>query len=199
MTAERNTLQATVREPGSKGSVRTVRRAGLVPGVAYGHEVKDLVVSVDPVELERVLRTEYAYNAVFNLEVEGQGTHQVMVRELQFNSVKRVVTHVDFIVVRDGDTLNIEVPVEATGRSKGVAMGGRLDIVRRTVLVSTSVAAMPTVIEHDVTALDIGEQVYIDEMIAPEGSSFVVNNRYPVIRVVRRRGAKAAGEEDSAD
>lgn len=198
MTAVTNTLKATVREPGSKGSVRSVRRSGLVPAVAYGHDVKDVVISVCPAELERVLRTEYAYNAVFNLEIEGQGTHQVMVRDLQFNSVKRVVTHVDFLVVRDTDMLNVEIPVVTTGRSKGVAMGGRLDVVRRSVLVRTSVSAIPVQVEHDVTNLNIGDQVNIDEMTAPEGTEFVFNNRYPVIRVARRRGAKAGTEEAEA-
>lgn len=191
MSQEQNVLKAVTREAGSKGQARRVRVEGLVPAVVYGHGVQDLSVSVDPGELERVLRTEYAYNAVFTLAVEGGASHQVMVRELQFNSVKRVVTHVDFKVVTSDDVVFIDVPVVTEGRSVGVAQGGRLDIVKRAVKVRTTVSAIPAEVRHDVTELGIGEQVYVDELAAPEGSSFVFNNRYPVIRVVRRRGAKA--------
>ena len=192
MSQEKNVLKAVAREIGSKGRARSVRRDGLIPAVAYGHGVNDLVISVDPKELERVLRTDYAYNAVFDLAVEGGDTHQVMVRELQFDSVKRVVTHVDFKVVRDSDTVVVHIPVVTEGRSTGVAQGGRLDIVQRAVKVRTTVSSIPIDVTHDVTELGIGEQVYIDEMTAPEGSEFVFNNRFPVIRVARRRGAKAA-------
>lgn len=194
MSQEKNVLKAVTREIGSKGRARSVRRDGLVPAIVYGHGVNDLVVAVEPKELERVLRTEYAYNAVFDLAVEGGETHQVMVRELQFNSVKRVVTHIDFKVVKDDDSIVVGIPVIAEGRSAGVAQGGRLDIVKREVKVRTTVSKIPVDVRHDVTAVEIGEQVYIDEMTAPEGSEFVYNNRYPVIRVVRRRGAKAAAE-----
>lgn len=198
MTVETNVLKATTRAAGSKGAARQVRRAGLVPAIAYGHGVQDLVVAVDPAELEIVLRTERAYNAVFQLEIEGQGAHQVMVRDLQFDSVKRVVTHVDFKIVKDDEEILVDIPVVTTGRSKGVAAGGRLDIVRRAVKVRTTVAQIPVNVSHDVTTLEIGGQVYIDEMTAPEGTTFLFNHRFPVIRVVRRRGAKAAEETETA-
>ena len=199
MTVENNTLKATVRAAGSKGAARAVRREGLVPGVAYGNGIQDLVVAVSPADLETVLRTEYGFNGVFNLEIEGQGTHKVMVRDVQIHSVKRVITHVDFKIVTDDEKIAIDVPVEATGRSTGVAKGGRLDIVRRVVKVHTTVSQMPAVITHDVTDLDIGEQVYIDEMEAPEGSSFFFNHRFPVLRVVRRRGAKEVAAAEATE
>lgn len=198
MAVENNVLKATVRKAGSKGAARAARREGLVPGIVYGGQVKDLAVAVSPAALEAVLRTEYAYNAVFTIEIEGEGSHKVMVRELQFDSVRRKVTHVDFKVVTADERIVVEVPVVTTGRSRGVAQGGRLDVVRREVKVSTTVENIPVDIKHDVTPLGIGEQVYIDEMESPEGSEFLFNHRYPVIRVVRRRGAKAEEEENGA-
>jgi len=199
MTEQVNSLKATTRQAGAKSAVRAVRREGLVPGVVYGHDVKDVLVSVDPRDLEAVLRTEYAYNAVFNLEIDGEGTHQVMVRDMQFDSVRRVVTHVDFKVVANDDKVILEVPVQTTGTAKGVTKGGRLDIVRRSVKIVTTVSEIPVAVIHDVTKLEIGDQVYIDEMKEPEGSKFEFNHRYPVIRVARRRAAAAGTETAAAD
>lgn len=203
MAQESIRLSATTRTIGSKSAARAVRRAGNVPGVVYGHDVKDVVVSVDPRELEATLRGEYAYNAVFDLVVDDKETYQVMVRDLQFNSVTRTVTHVDFKVVKNDDKIILEVPVVATGVAKGVAKGGRLDIVRRSVKVATTVHEIPVNVTHDVTELEIGDQVYIDEIAEPEGGKFEFNHRYPVIRVARRRKAvavaEAADDEDDGD
>lgn len=182
-----NNLKATTRNAGAKSVVRAVRREGLVPGVVYGHDIEGVLVSVEPRELERVLTTDYAYNAAFDLEIDGKDTHKVMVREMQFDSVRRVVTHVDFKVVHDDERVEIDVPVQTTGTAKGVVEGGRLDIVRRAVKIVTTVSNIPVAVIQDVTPLKIGDQIYIDEMEAPEGSSFLFNHRYPVIRVARRR------------
>lgn len=197
MTEQANSLKATTRQAGAKSVVRAVRREGLIPGVVYGHDVKDVLVSVDPRGLEVVLRTEYAYNAVFNLEVDGKDTYQVMVRDLQFDSVRRVITHVDFKVVRNDERVVLEVPVQTTGTAKGVVKGGRLDIIRRSVKIVTTVSEIPVAVIHDVTKLEIGDQVYIDEMTEPEGSKFEFNHRYPVIRVARRRAAATDTESAS--
>lgn len=199
MAEQNNVMKATLRASGSKGAARRVRRDGLVPGVVYGNGIVGLSVAFDVDDLERMLRTEHAYNAAFTLEVEGEGSHLVMVREIQFDSVRRAVTHIDFKVVRPDERVELEIPVVATGRSAGVALGGRLDIVRRTVKIATTVAHIPTEVTHDVTPLAIGDQVYIDEMNAPEGSSFVFNHRYPVIRVARRRGAKTEEEGENGE
>lgn len=198
-----NNLKATTRKAGAKSVVRAVRREGLVPGVVYGNDIEGVLVSVDPRELERVLKTEYAYNAAFDLEIDGKDSHKVMVRELQFNSVLRAVTHVDFKVVHDDERVEVEVPVKTTGTAKGVVEGGRLDIVRRSVKVVTTVANIPVAIIQDVTPLKIGDQIYIDEMEAPEGGEFLFNHRYPVVRVARRRVVvdeeKVALDEDGEE
>lgn len=187
MAETANNLKATTRNAGAKSVVRAVRREGLVPGVVYGHDIEGVLVSVDPRELESVLTTDYAYNAAFDLEIDGKDTHKVMVRELQFDSVRRVVTHVDFKVVQDDERVEVEVPVKTTGTAKGVVEGGRLDLVRRAVKIVTTVSNIPVAVIQDVTPLKIGDQIYIDEMEAPEGSTFMFNHRYPVIRVARRR------------
>lgn len=198
MAEQANILKATSRTAGAKSVVRAVRRAGLVPGVVYGHDIEGVLVSVDPRELEEVLRTEYTYNAAFDLVIDDKDTHKVMVRDLQFDSVRRAVTHVDFKVVREDERVVIDVPVKTEGIAKGVVKGGRMDLIRRSVKVVTTVSNIPIAITQDVTALDIGDQVYIDEMEAPEGSAFQFNHRYPVIRVVRRRVIVDV-EEEAAD
>src|SRR5699024_3395149 len=140
MTEQATSLQAISREAGAKSAARAVRRAGRVPAVVYGHDIKDVLISVEPREFEAMLRTDYAYNAVFDLVVDEKDTYHVMVRDMQFDSVPREVTHIDFKVVRDDERVVVEVPVRTTGTANGVTKGGRLDIVRRSVKIVTPVS-----------------------------------------------------------
>lgn len=190
MSNEMMTLKATKREFGTKGAARRTRAGGLIPAVVYGTHVDNVPVAVDPKEIEACLRTEYGFNAVFQLDVEGGESLRVMVKDYQFHGVRRELTHLDFIVVTGDDKVTIHVPVEAVGKSAGVVMGGRLDIVARTVKIRCTVETIPATIQHDITPLEIADSVYIDEMVAPDGIEFVFDNRFPVIRIARKRGPK---------
>lgn len=198
MSNEMMTLKATKREFGTKGAARRVRAAGKIPAVVYGNKIDNVPVAVEPKEIEECLRTEYGFNAVFQLDVEGGESLRVMVKDYQFHGVRRELTHLDFIVVTGDDAVTIHVPIEATGKSAGVVMGGRLDIVARTVKIRCTVDTIPATIQHDVTPLEIAESVYIDEMTAPDGVEFVFDNRFPVIRIARKRGPKDDVAEGTA-
>lgn len=197
MSNEKMTVPARIREPGTKGATRRLRLEGRLPGVLYGRTTEPQPVSVDPGELAEALTTPYGFNNVFVLDLDG-ASHQVMVKERQFDPIRRELTHVDFYVVEDEQVITIDVPVETVGRSVGEKLGGRLSVVSRTVKLSCAVRDIPATVPHDVSSLNVLDSAYIDEMTEPAGCTFVYKNRYPVIRVAKKRGAKAQAAEATA-
>ncbi len=197
MNSEKMTVNARTREPGTKGSTRRLRLEGRLPAVVYGRTTEPVPVSVDPDELAEALTTPFGFNNVFMLAIDG-ASHQVMVKERQFDPIRRELTHVDFYVVKDEQTVSIEVPVETVGRSVGERLGGRLSVVSRTVKLSCAVRDIPATVPHDVSNLNVLDSAYIDEMTEPAGCTFIYKNRYPVIRVAKKRGAKAQAGEATA-
>lgn len=189
-------LEVARREGTGKGPARRMRAAGLVPAIVYGEVEGTIPVTVEPKALEAVLSTEYGFNNVFELVIDGGEPLLCMVKDRQFDSVRRVITHLDFLVVRPERYVAINVPVKPLGRSEGEKAGGRLMVIAREVRLRAQVQHVPAAVTHDVSALRISEQVYIDEITPPEGSEFIYRNRFPVIQVARKRGAKVA--EDSA-
>lgn len=195
---ELTTLSATSRAAGNKGHARRLRASGMLPAVVYGKNAEPTPVAVSPKETAAVLSTEFGFNKVFHLDVSGTAT-LVMVKDYQFDPIRRELTHVDFYAVDPDQAVTLRVPVSTTGASIGVKAGGRLQVVSRDVKLTCKVKDIPSTVPHDVTNVHVGESVYIDEMSAPEGCEFVFKNRYPVIRVARKRGAKVRGpEEESA-
>jgi large subunit ribosomal protein L25 len=195
---EKLTLAAQPRETTTKGARKQARRDGLVPGVAYGKGEEGISVYVDPKALKEILSTAYAFNNVFLLAIEGREPMQCMVKAHQIDPIRRHITHVDFYRVTDEQLILIDVPVEATGTAVGVKMGGRLQVVSRAVKLRCAVRDVPATVPHDVTKVQVGEAVYIDEITPPEGCEFMYRNRFPVIRVARKRGAKVVAETEDA-
>ncbi|MCB9506878.1 MAG: 50S ribosomal protein L25 [Myxococcales bacterium] len=186
---EQMTLAAEPRTVGVKrGGAKTVR-AGLIPGVVYGSAVEPFAISIEPKDLDAVMATEFGANKVFDLAV-GDKRHLCMVKDTQFDVVRRHLTHVDLYVVDPEQSIVLDVPVRPEGKSAGERLGGLLQVVSRTVRVRCKVKDIPPVVLHDVTEVGLGDQVSIDQMTAPAQTEFVFKHRFPVIRVAARRGGK---------
>lgn len=188
MATETPTLPAQSRDTSIKRGGKKTVEAGLIPGIVYGRKTDPFGVKCDLRDLEAVLTTNFGRNAVISLDLDGT-THSCMVKETQFDVIKRRITHVDFYVVEQEQTVTLDVPVEPVGKSEGEKLGGLLQIVSRTVKLSCKVKDIPPTVQHNVDALELGDAVYVDEMSAPEGCQLVFKNRFPVIRVAVRRGA----------
>ncbi|MFT6398202.1 MAG: large subunit ribosomal protein L25 [Bradymonadia bacterium] len=197
------TLSAQARDTSIKRCGRRTLEEGLIPGVVYGPKTESFGVKCDLKDLHGVLTTNYGRNAVIALTIDGS-TYNCMVKETQFDVVKRSITHVDFYVVEDEQPVTLDVPVEPVGTSAGEKLGGLMQVVSRTIKVNCKVKDIPPTVQHDVTEMDLGDALYIDEIAAPEGCEIFFKNRFPVIRVAVRRGAlvdeteEAEGEEAAA-
>jgi large subunit ribosomal protein L25 len=198
MSTERIILKGEQRTAGPKGFARRVRVAGMLPAVVYGQYREPISIAVAPKDVRAILGTTYGFNSVFHLHIDGQEPVMCMIKAWQIDPVRRILTHVDFYAVSEDHAVTIDVPVEAVGTSAGVKAGGRLQIVSRTVKVKCAVSDIPATIPHDVTPVMIGDAVYVDEMTPPQGCTFVYKNRFPVIRIARKRGAKVAATETAA-
>lgn len=186
-------LEASRRSAGGSAEARRVRGVGAIPAVVYGKGGVSETVSVEPKAIKAVLSTPWGWNNVFQLSVDGK-QYPCMVKDHQFDPVRRVLTHVDFYVVDGNQMIVVDVPVEAQGTSAGVKAGGRLQITSRTVRLRCAIKDIPATVVHDVTEAGLGETIYIDAMTPPPGCTFVYRNRFPVLRIERKRGSKAEGE-----
>lgn len=194
------TLNAQLRDGAGKGVNHRVRASGKLPGVLYGVGTESRGVVIDPKELTELLSNPYGFNTVFNVQLEGEEPYLCMIKERQFDSVRRVLTHVDLFSVTPDRIVTVEVPVVTKGRSAGERAGGRLMIAARSVRLSCKIEDIPMEVPHDITKLQISDAVYIDDMTPPSGCEFVYRNRFPVLRIARRRGTKTTeeGAEEAA-
>jgi large subunit ribosomal protein L25 len=162
----------TGRTTGTRPSKR-LRAEGQIPAVLYGHGMASLSISVDRRELRHALTGPAGANALVNLDVDGV-THPTIVKSLQRDPIKRNVAHIDFIVVRLDEVIEISVALHLEGEAKAVLVeGGLVDPAVDTITVRTTPQNVPGAFTYDVSEMQVGDVVRAGELTMPEGVELV--------------------------
>jgi large subunit ribosomal protein L25 len=188
-------MKISQRAATGKGAARSTRRQGLVPAVVYGKGVQPCAVTVDPKALITAVSTEAGWNTLITLEAEGALNGQVViVKDVQRHTIRRELTHVDFQLINLQDEVHVMVPVHAVGKSLGEKNGGNLQIIRHELEVLCLPGAIPDAIEVDVTNLDIGDTLHIEDLALPAGTKVPHDVNFTVITVTGRKADEGAVE-----
>jgi large subunit ribosomal protein L25 len=176
-------LAAENRSDAGKGAARRLRASGRVPAVLYGHGTKPQHLSVDARQFGQALRTDAGVNVLISLEV-GRDQHLALAKEIQRHPVKGNLIHVDFIQVRRGEKVHVQVPVHLVGEAPGAREGGILDQDLYQLNVEAEVTAVPEAVEADVSGLGIGEVLRVADLKAPDGAAILDDSEASVVSVV---------------
>jgi large subunit ribosomal protein L25 len=191
-------LQLKHRQERGKGPCRRLRSNGLVPGVFYDSKGENIAFTVDNMALGKAFE-KVRYSKLIELEIDMGGQvekRNALFKDLVSHPVKRRYDHVDFIGVDLDKEVQVRIPVKVHGRAKGVVLGGRLEMYQEKVLVTCLPAAIPDAIMFDVTSLNIGDKVFVEDLSMPEGVQAVYDRNYLVLAVQSARGAQEADEEE---
>jgi large subunit ribosomal protein L25 len=187
-------LVAEKRDESGKGVARKLRAVGRVPAILYGHGMDPLPLSVDSKELFHLFHTGAGANVLVDLVVDG-AEHLAMPREVQRDHIKGRFIHVDFLVVRRDEKIEVDVPIRVVGESPGVKAGGVLEHHLWDIHVECLPQNVPEAIKVDVSALEIGDSLRVADLTAPGGVEILTNPDESVIAAVQPQMAIEVEEE----
>ena len=162
-------LAAQKRTGSGKSVVRKLRAAGRTPAVLYGHGETTTHISLDSHELGVLFSHISVENTIINIKVDNAPEVRALVREVQIHPASRRILHVDFYQIHAGERLDVEVPLHFVGASSGVKAGGILHPNFNTLPIRCLAENIPSAIDVDVTALDIGDTLHTRELTLPQG------------------------------
>jgi large subunit ribosomal protein L25 len=176
--AETKSLTATARSGIGKGAARSVRREGRIPAVIYGGGDPAAPITVDYREINALIYAGHFLTTIFEIDVDGAKT-RVIPRDYQLDPVKDQPLHVDFLRLKPGTTLRVNVPVHFINQDicPGLKKGGTLNIVRHVVEMRVPADAIPDAITADLTNFDIAESVHISAVPLPPGCKPTITDR----------------------
>ena len=166
-------LNVSEREAHGKGAARRSRIEGKVPAVVYGRGMDPVSIEVDRREFLTALHTDAGMNVLLELNVGGKKM-LTLARELQRDPVRGTLLHADFVQIDVTQTVDVEVPVNVTGEAAGVKEGGVLEQPLFTVHVRCLPQEVPEGIEVDISALNIGDSLRVDDL--PKSDKYEITN-----------------------
>lgn len=168
MSKQLMTLSAQTRQGKGKGAARSLRRAGQVPAVIYGHGKSAEPITLDDTLLQKVLLTAHG-STLLDVAIDGRAPVKALLREVQRDALRpTTVLHVDLFEVRADEKITVQVAVHLTGTADGVRNGGGvLDHTLRELTIKVLPADIPEHIDVDVTPLLIGHAVHVRDVKVP--------------------------------
>ncbi|GAB6990798.1 50S ribosomal protein L25 [Paenibacillus pini] len=191
MTA--HSLTAEIRD---NAKARALREQGRVPAVVYGTDTENMALSVDAKDLAKIART--GRTEMFNLKVEGASDLSVIIKDYQKKA--GVLSHVDFLQISANKPLRVHVHIDFQGTAEGTKVGGVIQHQLTELEVEALPAKLPSSIEADVSALNMGDKLHASEIKMPEGVTLITPEDVLVASVIAPRAAvEADGEEETTE
>lgn len=183
------TLDLNAQERAAKGKkdAADLRRADRVPCILYGG-AEPVHFSADTKELKGLIYSPEVYFVNINL---GDKVYRGAMKEIQFHPVTDAILHVDFLEISESKAIRMELPVRITGNSAGVRAGGKLVVNMRKLKVEALPKDMPDEISVDISNLNIGDVLRINQLTAP-GVTFQDGQNLVVAAVRITRSARSA-------
>jgi large subunit ribosomal protein L25 len=198
VSGDRLKLEVREREDLGSRESRRLRAQGLVPGVLYGKgHTRPIVVS------ERALRTAVTgasgLHAILDVVIEGQTTvHPSILAEYQQDPLRGTISHIDLREVRLDQPIHATVVVQLVGEPEGAKTGGMLSLVAREIHVEALPADVPEHIEVDVSHMEVGDVLRLEDVPAIENVTMLDDLQETVIATVSvPRGFQELEEADA--
>ncbi len=164
---EQISLKATVREARGKEKIKKMRGEGFVPGIVYHRGEEPVAISLNNKEITKIIHDAAGENLLINLAIEGgkKKARLAIIKEVQYEPVKRSILHVDFNEISMTEKITVEVEVVAKGLAIGVKQdGGVMDHPLRVLKISCLPMDIPKHIDVDVSALGIGGSIHVRDL-----------------------------------
>lgn len=194
--ADMTTLSATTRENLGKCPNRRMREAGQIPAVFYSAAGENVALSLDALEFEKCYR-KVGKSKLFHLSIDGKDGLTTLVWQVQKHPYKRMIVHLDLFGVDMEKRVTINVPLRLVGTAPGLKLGGMMETFHQTMPVNCLPGDIPPHVDVDVSALNVGDAVTIQEVPLPENVVAVFKQNYALVAVTATRKAVSAAASAS--
>ncbi|MFT4213668.1 MAG: 50S ribosomal protein L25/general stress protein Ctc [Microbacterium sp.] len=182
-------VTAALRENFGKGYARRLRATGQIPAVIYGHGTDPVHVALPGHQVSLLIRRA---NAVLELDVAG--THQLtLVKDVQKDPVRQIIEHIDLLVVKKGEKIQVDVPIVVVGEP---ASGTISNLDNATVALEVEATHIPETIEVDIEGLEDGTHITAADLTLPRGAVLLAE---PETLIVAISVPAAAEADDDAE
>ena len=183
-------IKAEARTEFGKGAARRIRRADKVPAVIYGHGNDPIHVTLPGHDTMLAIKHGGA-NAVLNIEIEGK-VQLALTKQIQADPIKGFLEHIDFVAVRKGEKVTVEVPVHLVGEAAAETF---VQLENNVITLEAEATHIPENIEVSIEGAEAGTQILASDLTVPEGSTLLIDPETLIVNVTEQVSAEALEAE----
>ena len=185
---EKNQAQSPT--PVGKGAARRIRRDNKIPAVVYGHGNDPVHVTL-PGHATMMALKHGGANALLELDIDGT-SQLALTKQVQVDPIRRVIEHVDFVAVRKGEKVTVDVAINVVGEAGPDTL---VVLENQTVQVEAEATTIPEQIDVDIDGLPAGTQILASQLSLPTGTTLLVDGETLVVNVTEQISAEALEAE----
>ncbi len=176
MAAEK--IKAESRTEFGKGAARRIRREHKVPAVVYGHGNETMHISLPGHETMMALK-HGGSNALLELDIDGS-PQLALTKQVQVDPIRRTLEHIDFVAVRKGEKVTVDVGIHLTGQAASETL-----VVTENTTISLEAEAtnIPEWIEVSIEGAEVGTQIHASDLVLPEGSTLLTDGEVLIVNI----------------
>lgn len=177
-------LQIQARE--TKGQPDTLRDAGVLPGVIYGHKEAAQPIQMDRAVFEKLWK-KAGETTIIKLMGVGESKDS-LIHEVEVHPVTGVPHHVDFYVLEKGKKIQIGVPISFIGTTDAEKVGGILVKVLHEIEIEVAPAELPQHLDVDVSGLhNIGDHIKVGDVKLPPSATLITDPEELVVSITEQK------------
>ncbi len=188
MAAEK--IKAESRTEFGKGAARRIRREHKVPAVVYGHGNDPIHLSLPGHETMMALKHGGA-NALLELDIEGS-SQLALTKQVQIDPIRRTLEHIDFVAVRKGEKVTVDVGVHLAGNA---APDTLVVTENTTISLEAEATNIPEWIEVSIEGAAVGTQILASDLVLPEGSTLLTDADTLIVNITNAPTAEEVDAE----
>jgi len=184
MTPTDITLTLESRTETGKENAKRLRREGKIPGVFYAHGEKSVPIVVEDRELAKVIAQ---VGGLIDIKIDGKRKRKAIIKDVQADPITNKFFHVDIMGVHLKEKVTVTVPFQVVGEPVGVKeQGGILHQYSHEIEVSCLPLDIPDHVEIDVTNLNIGDSITIED-VELENVTIVGEADQPLVTILAEK------------
>jgi large subunit ribosomal protein L25 len=192
-------LIAKKRDLQGSSNSRRLRKAGSLPCVVYGEGKEASAIEIETHAFEQLLHHHATETLITEIDLEGAGEIQVLVKEVQRHPVSGDIIHVDLLKIVAGQTIQVDILLELIGEAAGVKEGGVIEQVMHSIAIECLPKDLIESIEVDVSDMGIGDSMCVSDLNLGNKFRTQVEEDAIVVSVAEPRAEEEPEEEVAED
>ncbi|MDF2882029.1 MAG: rplY1 [Clostridiaceae bacterium] len=185
-------LKCDVRKKNCRHYANKERRAGKVPGILYGKNIKNVLFELAYMELNGAINKNGEHGEL-DISVDGSN-HKTLIKEIQRDPVSHNIIHIDLEELTGDKYFTTDIPVMIHGEGNVKSKGGIIQREKSSIKVQCKGENIPKVIDVDLSKLNVGDTYRISDIEIAKEISIIDDINTVIVSIIKDNVTETATE-----